>query len=724
MTTSVQRRRGSTVQHTAFTGLEGEITVDTTKDTAVVHDGVTLGGFPLAKESLENAKTTNLTAIIGTDTAADDTFLIFDASASVMKKITRAELNNAIEVDALSNVTITGGSINGTSVGATTASTGKFTTLESSSTTTLNGTSIPTSKTLLVTTDIGVSVQAYDADLTTLGAGGSSARSFLGLAIGTDVQAYDADLTTLGAGGASARTFLGLGLADSPQFTNLTLSGRTSGRVIYATTGGLLTDSANMTFNGTTLTLANDASISGLTVGKGAGSVASNTAVGYQAGYSNVTGTDLVAVGYLAAYANTGDYNTAVGRGAAQSTTSGSFNTSVGRTALNSNTTGSNNTALGGYALLSNTTASNNTAVGYQALYTNTTGSNIVAVGKGALYSNTTASTNTAVGNEALYSNTVGTPNSAFGNSALRSNTTGSYNNAFGSTDLSIQAGALYSNTAGGANNAFGNAALGSNTTGSNNCAFGHQSLVNNTTASNNTAVGYQAGYSNTTGGESVFIGRRAGYTGNGSYNTFVGSDAGRLSTGTNNTFVGVSNGSTGACGEAMTTGSKNTIIGGYTGNQGGLDIRTASNYIVLSDGDGNPRLYSNAAQLFSPQTYAATTGAGANMFIFSDGALYRSTSSLKYKKDVQNATHGLNEVMQLRPVTYKGINDGELVFGGLIAEEVDALGLTEFVQYADDGSPDALAYGQMVSLAFKAIQELNTKLEAQALEIATLKGQ
>lgn len=40
---------------------------------------------------------------------------------------------------------------------------------------------------------IGTTVQAYDADLTTLGAGGSAARSFLGLAIGTDVQAYDAN---------------------------------------------------------------------------------------------------------------------------------------------------------------------------------------------------------------------------------------------------------------------------------------------------------------------------------------------------------------------------------------------------------------------------------------------------------------------------------------------------------------------------------------------------
>jgi hypothetical protein len=41
-----------------------------------------------------------------------------------------------------------------------------------------------------------------------------------------------------------------------------------------------------------------------------------------------------------------------------------------------------------------------------------------------------------------------------------------------------------------------------------------------------------------------------------------------------------------------VTTGSNNTILGAYNGNQGGLDIRTSSNNIVLSDGDGNPRLY------------------------------------------------------------------------------------------------------------------------------------
>ena len=51
MATAIQRRRGTTTQHGSFTGLAGEITIDTTKNTVVVHDGSTAGGFPLAKSA-------------------------------------------------------------------------------------------------------------------------------------------------------------------------------------------------------------------------------------------------------------------------------------------------------------------------------------------------------------------------------------------------------------------------------------------------------------------------------------------------------------------------------------------------------------------------------------------------------------------------------------------------------------------------------------------------
>lgn len=50
MSNAIQRRRGTTAQHAAFTGLSGELTVDTSKNTVVVHDNATAGGFPLARE--------------------------------------------------------------------------------------------------------------------------------------------------------------------------------------------------------------------------------------------------------------------------------------------------------------------------------------------------------------------------------------------------------------------------------------------------------------------------------------------------------------------------------------------------------------------------------------------------------------------------------------------------------------------------------------------------
>jgi hypothetical protein len=54
MATEVKRRRGTTAQHSSFTGAEGEITVDLTKDTLVVHDGSTQAGFPLLREDFSN----------------------------------------------------------------------------------------------------------------------------------------------------------------------------------------------------------------------------------------------------------------------------------------------------------------------------------------------------------------------------------------------------------------------------------------------------------------------------------------------------------------------------------------------------------------------------------------------------------------------------------------------------------------------------------------------
>ena len=54
MSTRIKFRRGSSANHATFTGSEGEVTVNTSKDTLVVHDGSTQGGFELLRADLNN----------------------------------------------------------------------------------------------------------------------------------------------------------------------------------------------------------------------------------------------------------------------------------------------------------------------------------------------------------------------------------------------------------------------------------------------------------------------------------------------------------------------------------------------------------------------------------------------------------------------------------------------------------------------------------------------
>jgi len=65
MSTAVQLRRGTTSQHTSFTGAVGEVTVDTDKDTVVVHDGATAGGHPLLKEAAVDVDVAGITSSTG-----------------------------------------------------------------------------------------------------------------------------------------------------------------------------------------------------------------------------------------------------------------------------------------------------------------------------------------------------------------------------------------------------------------------------------------------------------------------------------------------------------------------------------------------------------------------------------------------------------------------------------------------------------------------------------
>ena len=242
----------------------------------------------------------------------------------------------------------------------------------------------------------------------------------------------------------------------------------------------------------------------------------------------------------------------------------------------------------------------------------------------------------------------------------------------------------------------------------------------------------------------------------------FRASDAERVRIGAGGMAIG-STAITASAYTDITTNGAGLVLGTGSTSDGGVQIRTSSSgtgRIYFGDNSGTDTgrfagyvvyQHSNNSMLFGTSSttrltidnagaglftgtvggsgsYSNTTGSGANVHILSSGVMVRSTSSQRYKNTINDATHGLTELMTLRPVTYKHNSDGDTIFGGLIAEEVHTAGLTEFVEYSQDDNgddqPEALHYGNMVSMCIKDIQELKTELDAEKTKTATLQTQ
>jgi len=180
------------------------------------------------------------------------------------------------------------------------------------------------------------------------------------------------------------------------------------------------------------------------------------------------------------------------------------------------------------------------------------------------------------------------------------------------------------------------------NGTGSENTIVGYQAAFFNVSGVSLTAVGTQAGFS-TTGNYNTFIGTYAGLTNtSGSNNTFVGQASGYLTTGGYNTFVGQGAGYTTnsgvqnsffgyLSGYSVTTGSKNVILGSYSGSTAPISS-TGSNYVVLSDGDGNVRAYWNGSIGIFNGTISPVQATTAGAPAYVKGAMYFDTTLNKMR--------------------------------------------------------------------------------------------
>ena len=219
--------------------------------------------------------------------------------------------------------------------------------------------------------------------------------------------------------------------------------------------------------------------------------------------------------------------------------------------------------------------------------------------------------TNTSFGTLSLLDNTNGSNNTAFGYQTLRRNTSGLANTAVGDS-------ALRDSFSGNSNVAIGFNALLTNIGGERNIGIGRSTLQGNKTGGHNTAMGYQS---------------LATMSGS-SYNTAIGAKIMQNSTGgANNTWIGFQ--SSTSLSINNTTGSFNTFIGGdITFNSAEL---SASNMVIISDGQGNRILQKNSQGVFLSGG-TVSTASDIEITDLSKGLILKAPNGTRYRLSVNNS--------------------------------------------------------------------------------------
>jgi hypothetical protein len=278
---------------------------------------------------------------------------------------------------------------------------------------------------------------------------------------------------------------------------------------------------------------------------------------------------------------------------------------------------------------------------------------------------------NTALGIGALTSNTTGGGNTASGQEALSANTTGGGNTATG-------ASALLNSTTGSYNTAVGGAAIVGNTTGEVNTAIGFYALEFNTTGSQNTANGGQALQANTTGNDNIAIGYLAAnnVSGGNSHNIHIGS-------------IGSAN-------------DNGTIrIGGYPVSQTSFFVAGVRG-VTTTNNDAIPVMIDSAGQL-------GTT-----------------SSSRRFKEDIEDMGEASHDLMRLRPVTYRYkqpfADDSKPIQYGLIAEEVAEV-YPDLVAHSADGQIETVKYQVLDSMLLNEVQRQQAEIRRLEDRLAKLEA-
>ena len=292
------------------------------------------------------------------------------------------------------------------------------------------------------------------------------------------------------------------------------------------------------------------------------------------------------------------------------------------------------------------------------------------AEGQNALLSLTTGGFNTAVGYLSLSVDSTGSFNTANGAGALLSNTADE-NTATGT-------GALLTNTVGDSNTADGAFALFSNTSGVENTVVGDQSLFNNTSGIANNAIGVHALFSNTTGNFNTAIGRQA-----------------------------LSN---------STTGNGNIALGDFAG----ANVFTAGDVICIGS---NVQGDNVSGSCFIGNIFSATSSGGTAVFVNASGRLGTTTSSRRFKEQINPMDRASEALFALKPVTFRyrqEIDPERMSQFGLVAEDVEKIN-PNLVVRDKEGKPYSVRYDQVNAMLLNEFLKEHKKTQKLETTVASL---
>lgn len=173
-------------------------------------------------------------------------------------------------------------------------------------------------------------------------------------------------------------------------------------------------------------------------------------------------------------------------------------------------------------------------------------------------------------------------------------------------------------------------------------------------------------------------------------------------------------------------TGSNNTVLG----YQAGWNVTSGSNNVEIANqgklGDSNTMRIGTQGT----QTAAYMAGIfgsavmGDVVMVTSAGQLGTGMSSARYKRDIHHMSAASDNLMKLRPVTFRYKQDpkGQLQYG-LIAEEVAKI-YPELVIYGEDGKVQTVRYLELIPMLLNELQKQATQNQRQSAQIRQLTAQ